>query len=603
LTKPKGLSLLELTVAFVIGTIILLVSAFTIILAMSAHEESAEAIQRNNEYIAANSYLKEKIRDSFYTKISSEAEGAPADNSLYIYDTEDNPTGIFYNNEDGDELIFESPIGTQVEAFEDVNAAFAAVETTGVDDDEITEVKVTYTQPFTTVEYIASRPQSNTWAGKMEVGNLTIYDFDSYIYQRFTKNSGGGLDGYIIAGQTGGGINHSFFLTKLNHKGIEAWPNAKKFGSDSTQDTARSLQQTFDGDGDSSGYILTGSTTEPGNIDIYIVKTEEDGSLEYDITFGDADTFDEAGSVQQTSDGGYIMSGSYNNYSCLIKLESDGSFDDDINWIYDETDPDSIADGIRKYEDSDRGSRVRQTSDGEDMGYIIAVNIPGGVRLIKIKEDGTLEDDITKWPTNPINHNILENVVSVRSIQQTLDGGYIITGSQDTEGPDYTPFLIKTREDGSLEDPEEWVENPTIFDLPADQDGAGFGQQVLDFEGNPDGYIITGWSLDIAEGFPLAVEAIKAFLIRTNNNGSLDADWPENPKYYTAINWAGAASLQQTFDANGNPTGYIIVGFTSEAETGMYGQDLIYVLKTDNFGNCRQETWPRELTYNAEYPQ
>ena len=103
----------------------------------------------------------------------------------------------------------------------------------------------------------------------------------------------------------------------------ETW--SKTFGG-TDRDIARSVQQTSDG-----GYILAGSTSsyDAGSGDFWLVKTDSEGDKEWDKTFGGFSQ-DEAYSVQQTSDGGYILAGStYSRVArsddfWLVKTDSEG---------------------------------------------------------------------------------------------------------------------------------------------------------------------------------------------------------------------------------------------------------------------------------------
>ncbi len=67
-------------------------------------------------------------------------------------------------------------------------------------------------------------------------------------------------------------------------------------------DSAHSIQQTSDG-----GYILAGGTKSygAGSNDVWLAKTDSEGNEEWDKTFGGPD-WDGAESVQQTAGGGYI---------------------------------------------------------------------------------------------------------------------------------------------------------------------------------------------------------------------------------------------------------------------------------------------------------
>lgn len=111
-------------------------------------------------------------------------------------------------------------------------------------------------------------------------------------------------------------------MVKIDSDGNTMWTHTYG-GSDGEK--AYSVQQTADG-----GYILTGVAGPIGNRDVYLVKTDANGDLLWAQTYGGSG-WDFGRSVRQTSDGGYIIAGYGDSYSeggfdaFLVKTDSDGN--------------------------------------------------------------------------------------------------------------------------------------------------------------------------------------------------------------------------------------------------------------------------------------
>ena len=233
--------------------------------------------------------------------------------------------------------------------------------------------------------------------------------------------------GYIIVGWTEsfGVGGHDVYLIKTNNKGKEEWN--RTFGGRG-HEWGLSVQQTADG-----GYIIAAITGysysifEPCLFDIYLIKTDGKGEEEWNRTFGGSGD-DWSHSVQQTTDGGYIIvgetesfgTGSYDVY--LIKTTEKG--EEEWSKTFGGT-------------DRDKGLSVQQTTDG---GYIIVGETESfgagshDVYLVKTDEKGGEEWNRTfggsdcEWG---------------QSVQQTTDGGYIIVGGIEFGNGSMDIILIK----------------------------------------------------------------------------------------------------------------------------------------------------------------
>jgi len=194
----------------------------------------------------------------------------------------------------------------------------------------------------------------------------------------------------------------------------------------SHSDWGHSVQQTSDG-----GYVIAGWTLSfgAGRFDVYLVKTDSSGDSLWARTYGRSRS-DYGYSVQQTSDGGYIIAG---------YTESFGPGGYDV-WLL-KADSSGHLLRTRTYGGSrtDCGYSVQQTSDG---GYVIAgwtLSFGAGrgdVYLLKTDSSGdTLWTRTYGGSSDDIGY----------SVQQTADGGYIVAGRTRSFGAgDGDVYLIKT---------------------------------------------------------------------------------------------------------------------------------------------------------------
>jgi hypothetical protein len=253
-----------------------------------------------------------------------------------------------------------------------------------------------------------------------------------------------------------------------------------------------SIHQTTDG-----GYSMTGYTIFFGNgktTDIWLIKTDSMGNQKWNQTFTDSMTANnQDSSIYQTTDGGYFLTGetftdslTADDQDSYIHYTTDGGYiitgetvkNDIVNvWLIkiDSTGDEEWNLTFGGSSDDDRGY-VQQTSDD---GYIITGNTSSigdsekDIWLIKTDSNGNEEWNKTFGSSDSDIY---------RSVHQTADGGYIITGwTYSFENGSSNVWLIKTDSNGN----EKW--NHTFG---GQLDGEGVSVQ-LTIDG---GYIITGYT-------------------------------------------------------------------------------------------------------------
>jgi hypothetical protein len=316
----------------------------------------------------------------------------------------------------------------------------------------------------------------------------------------------------------------------------------KTFGG-TDWDGGSSVQQTTDG-----GYIITGSTPSFGNgsEDVYLIKTDLNGDSLWTKTFGG--TGGEGGeSVQQTTDGGYIITGG---------VESFGNGEGDVYLIKTDQSGNELWAKTFGGTEWDMGYSVQQTTDG---GYIVTgrtSSFGNWSDLYLIKTDGSGNEQWFKI----FGGTYLDKG---ESVQQTNDGGYIITGVTTSFGNGSEEVLLfKTDGNGD----SLWTK--TFGGTDMDEDWGNSVQQT-----NDGGYIITGWTHP--DPTPGSFEDSEVLLIKTDGSGN--EEWT---KTFGGADGESGSSVQQTLDG-----GYIIAGSTSSFGNG---NEDVYLIKTDGSGN---EQW------------
>jgi hypothetical protein len=231
---------------------------------------------------------------------------------------------------------------------------------------------------------------------------------------------------FIIVGNvnTSGGGRGDIWLIKVDSNGDKLWD--KTFGGKG-HNYGDSLQLTSDG-----GFIIVGSSWirgETDSYDIWLIRTDNYGNILWDKKYHN-DQGDHGWSLQQTSDGGFI----------IVGMTESGAGADDV-WLF-KTDSygEIIWDKVFGDVGQNRGYAVIQTIDG---GYILAGDTNKNYRMeaLLIKTD-SYGNKIWRKTYGGLGNDIFV------SVQQTSDGGYILTGYETTFG-NSNLWLVKTDSEGN----------------------------------------------------------------------------------------------------------------------------------------------------------
>ncbi len=283
------------------------------------------------------------------------------------------------------------------------------------------------------------------------------YDFAEAAYDIQQTSDGG----YILAGRQGIWIGYTnMLLIKTDSLGNEEWHRLYDAYSDQI---AQAVRQTSDG-----GYIIAGYYNEPGIEDprnAYVIRTNSIGDTLWTKTYG-GDGIELCNDIIATEDGGYLLAGATTSFS------DDGNQDVYIVKI------DSVGNKLweKAYgeEDFEISYSVKNVSDG---GFIIVgySQRPGlGAQAYLIRTDAQGDSLWTKtygW----------EKAEFGRDVVETSDGGFLLTGQTANINPviNYDKFLVRVDSEGDT----LWTK------IIPDDDNRG--ENIYSVLNTPDGNFVT----------------------------------------------------------------------------------------------------------------
>ncbi|MCH8329874.1 MAG: WD40 repeat domain-containing protein, partial [Bacteroidetes bacterium] len=258
--------------------------------------------------------------------------------------------------------------------------------------------------------------------------------------------------GFIIAGSSNSfGANYDSYLIKTNSMGDTIWTKTYASNSGNSDDDAlMSINPTG-----LNEFILSGYTKNiSANFDAHIIKVDSNGNSLLSVVYGHATDEMIARNAVATTDGGYLISGGgQTSGSFLIKTDAVG----DTSWVkikapglnlrgmaieaadstfiflgknsLQKLDP--IGDSL-VMKDYGPSFFLRSIIETADMGYVITGGTDSG-EVILAKTDADLN---SQWVN-------IYGAGSGFSVRQTADNGYIILA--DGNG---IPYIIKTDQGG-----------------------------------------------------------------------------------------------------------------------------------------------------------
>jgi len=231
-------------------------------------------------------------------------------------------------------------------------------------------------------------------------------------------------DGDLLTLQAQGNSGYpDIWVVKLNDTGGIQWQQIWNNGSG---EQGYSVQQTRDGGYAVLGTIYSDGDSVHGFYDYGLMKLNDTGGIEWKNVYG-GHNCENAASVRQTSDGGFIVAGASNSHDgdvtvptdnydyWVLKLDSLGA----IQW--------QKALGTGDDEGDCFNSKIAQIRQCHDSGYILSGYTSNDCYVAKTDDTGALQWQKVLGSTQ---------IDRATSIEPTADGGYIMAAYASDSGGD-----------------------------------------------------------------------------------------------------------------------------------------------------------------------
>lgn len=341
-------------------------------------------------------------------------------------------------------------------------------------------------------------------------------------------------------------------------------------------DQASCVAPTSDG-----GYIVGGrSQSNDGNVsgnhgssDYWLTKLNSTGSVEWEKSLGGSGD-DRNTSVQQTSDGGYIVAG----YSNSIDGDVTGNHGGYDFWVI-KLDNTGAITWQKSYGGTgdDLANSIIQTSDG---GYIVAgytTSLDGDISgyhggtadywILKISNSG-----VAQWK-KCFGGSSDDRAYAIR---QSSDGSYVVCGYTNSNNNDvtgnhgsYDYWIVKLDNAGTI----QWEKSA----------GGTLDDRAYSIESTTDGgFIVAGYAYSLNGDASFNNGSSDYWIVKLDNTGSIT--WQKSLGGSTADI---AYSIIETSD-----NGYIAAGYTSSSNgdvSNNHGATDYWMVKLDSVGNVNWE--------------